>query len=169
MRPLLEAYDAAGVCETSPPPEEALDSVAGADLVVASPLARALESARHLIGSTNCRELMVDDLFREVDLPAPPANGPGFTLSPFLWVSILRSAWLLRLYPGKVPSPWGVWRRAVMAANRLDQLSADHGHVVLVGHSLFNYLIGRALLRRGWQSKVRAQAHWQSITFTGVA
>jgi broad specificity phosphatase PhoE len=166
MRALLAAYDAAGITSDEPP-RPVLEDVAGADLIIASPLARSRESAARLIGPTHCRNIVVDDLFREVDLPIPPAIGKGPRLSPFLWVVILRGLWLLRLYPGAVPSPRRVWRRAGAAADRLEQLSTGRQHVVLVGHSLFNFLIGRTLLRRGWHSDVRFQAHWQSTKFTG--
>lgn len=167
MPPLLDAYDAAGICATSPPPQEVLNHVASAAVIVASPLARARDSARLATASGDCRDIMIDDLFREVDLPVPPTRGPAIALSPFLWVLILRCAWLVRLLPGAVQSPRAVWARAVTAADRLDRLSVGHGHVVLIGHSLFNYLTGFALLRRGWRGKVRPQAHWQCTMFTG--
>ncbi len=166
MRDLLTAYDAAGITGDEPP-QPVLENVASADLIIASPLARSIESAARLVGSTRCDDILIEDLFREVDLPVPPKIGKGPRLSPFLWVMFLRGTWLLRLYPGSVPSPQQVWRRAGAAADRLEALSAGRQHVVLVGHSLFNFLIGRTLLQRGWRSDVRFQAHWQSINFTG--
>jgi hypothetical protein len=110
----------------------------------------------------------MDSAFREVDLPEPPGIRLGLALHPTLWVTGLRLLWFLRLRKGQVESPRGVWQRARESSGRLAVLADSHGHVVLVGHSLLNYLIGWMLIRQGWQGKPRFQGYWECISFIKV-
>jgi len=168
---VLKSYDETGIATDSRPPLQVVTDARAAAVVVCSPLQRSLESASRLFEGSTCtkfRQVKVDEAFREVDLPAPPGVGWRLTLYPMLWVMVLRILWLLRLHGGSVESPRGVWRRAHEAARRLVPLAQIHGHVVLVGHSLLNYLIAWVLVRQGWQGKPCFQGYWESISFNKV-
>ena len=165
---VLRGYDAVGIADDCLPLAEAVARIGAAGHVVCSPLRRSLESARRLVDQADaggCGGIRVDATFREVDLPEPPRLRMGVALHPAWWVVCLRALWLLRLHGGDVESPRRVWRRAGKAAARLAVLARSHGHVVLVGHSLLNYLIAWILVRRGWRGKPRFQGYWEVVTF----
>lgn len=165
---ILRGYDAAGIDDDCMPPSEAVACIGAAGQVVCSPLRRSRESAKRLFGeagSSGGGGVRVDPTFREVDLPEPPWLRVGVALHPAYWIVCLRVLWLLRLHRGNVESPRCAWKRAGKAADRLSVLARSHGHVVLVGHSLLNYLIARILVRRGWRGKPRFQGYWEHVTF----
>jgi broad specificity phosphatase PhoE len=156
MTQLLAAYDAAGIAEGSFPSEEVATLARQTALVVSSDLPRAMASAARLTGA---RAPVIDPMFRE---PVLPAVGLGKRLCapPALWVGVLRIFWLMRIQTGTVESPRAVWARAHAAATTLIALSLQHGRVMLVGHCLFNFLVGLILIRRGWLGPARLQGHW---------
>jgi broad specificity phosphatase PhoE len=165
---VLRNYDAVGIAADCVPPAEAVACIGAAGRVVCSPLRRSSESAQWLLDAANVGggdSVRVDPTFREVDLPEPPGLRCGVAMHPAWWVACLRMLWLLRLHGGNIESPRRVWKRASKAANRLAVLARSHGHVVLVGHCLLNYLIAWILVRRGWQGKPRFQGYWEQMTF----
>lgn len=168
MSHVLRSYDTAGIAADSVPSADALACFANARFVTCSPLPRARESARRLLCATHAYgdgHIPEDLTFREVELADPPQVFLDLTLHPSWWVGYLRMLWLLQLYGGKIESPRRVWQRAHEAADKLAALAQAHGHVVLVGHSLMNYLIAWCLIRQGWRGKPRFQNYWEQTSF----
>ncbi len=126
------------------PEENTLASVKELDpYIVSSALARAADSAQ-LLGATH---LSVSDTFNESELPHPRA----------LWISL---PWSVVVFACRVGWFFGYQtnasgrlideRRAVDAAQTLEAHAAHHRAVALVGHGIFNRLVSRALVARGW-------------------
>lgn len=147
LAPLARRYDACGVVDT--PPAATFDVITGHDVVVCSHLPRSLESAA-LLGIGEIAH--ADPLFAETAIPH--FDRGTVTLPIGIWVVVLRLFWLLGFSRNGEPLSIAK-RRAQQAAERLVVLAEGGKHVVLVGHGLFNYMIARALLRKGWAGPTR--------------
>ena len=161
MKRLLVEYDLAGIAQDSYPSNAVVARASEVDLIVCSDLPRSIASAAKLAGE---KQVVIDAIFREPELPVP-RFGWRLTAPPALWVGILRTLWLFRLVTGEVESPRAVWSRAQSAASTLICLSRERGVVMLVGHSLFNFLVGYILVRQGWSGSACFQGHWDSNTY----
>jgi len=156
MAEWCEAYDLAEICDL--PPERSLRLAAEADWIVTSTLPRAISSLAKLGRHAN----RIDAIYREVALPVMPLAFP--TLSPLLWLPLLRMMWLLG-YAGQVESYAEAKQRAVLAADRLIALSAE-GNVLLVGHGIMNKLIAGRLRHLGWLGEKHASSrYWSSAIY----
>ena len=57
--------------------------------------------------------------------------------------------------------------RTKQAADKLEALAAEHGAVLLAGHGLFNRLLAKKLINRGWNGpKSPASGHWGYGVYT---
>jgi broad specificity phosphatase PhoE len=161
LRSTARRYDEAGIRST-PRPSAALRRQAGAaGVIVCSRTRRAIESARIL---DRTREPLIDPLFREAGLPLH--SWVPLRLGFDTWVLIAGIAWFWGWATG-TESVAQARGRARTAARRLVQLSTHHRSVVLVGHGVFNALIGAELQHRGWQGPVwrPTAAHWEFATY----
>jgi broad specificity phosphatase PhoE len=151
-----EAYNSAPII-TDPLPEDALvGGIKRADYVVSSRLRRAIDSLELL-------EIEIDEknrLFNEAAIPA--LGGRLFKLKPAHWLALFRLLSLIGV---------GRWARTLRetkadarkAAERLSELSAQHDHIVLMGHGVMNWLIRKELKREGWGSEGReVHGNWGS-------
>jgi broad specificity phosphatase PhoE len=152
---LIENYDAAGIDLRHPPPAPLRRTARSAEVVLSSDLRRAVESARVLFPK---RRLRKNPLFREADIPR--TNPLPWQIDPLLWSLAARTVWFLGWSPDA--ESFAVARqRARLAARHLHELSARHGSVALVGHGVFNALIGWELRSEGWQGpRLLAGSYW---------
>ncbi len=129
--------------------------------VYCSDLRRAVDSASCLAAPA---KVNVDPMFREVGLGAPAA--PAFIRLPIgAWTTLARLAWFLRLVDGPESSD-RARSRARDAAARLDADARMYGHVVVVGHALFNVLMAAELRRLGWSGPRRpSHRFWAQTTY----
>lgn len=153
FRDWLKCYERAVVTELPPPDVSELAAVC--DHALCSDLPRSLTSAEGLAVSAS-----PDSLWRECSLPAPPLALPPLPTN--LWLLGLRLAWLAGYRAGG-ESFAQARLRAGRGADRLVELTREHGIVVLVGHGLFNRLLLRELRRRGWALVGRSGgAYWST-------
>ncbi|MGD8165537.1 histidine phosphatase family protein [Pantoea sp. FN0307] len=156
MAQWIASYDSALISDM--PPQRCIDLAAQAEIIVASPLPRALGSLEKL----GLRATYTDAIFREVALPVLPLATPA--LPPTLWLSLLRLLWLCG-YSGSVESFRHARQRARLAASQLISLS-EQGTVLLVGHGIMNKLIARELRRQGWLAEKHASSrYWSSAVY----
>ncbi|MEN5016912.1 histidine phosphatase family protein [Erwinia sp. Eh17-17] len=156
MAEWCEAYDLAEICDL--PPERSLRLAAEAQIIVTSTLPRARSSLAKLGKAPS----QVDALYCEVAMPVMSLNFPS--LPPLLWLPLLRAMWLCG-YAGQVESYTQARQRAILAAERLIQLSAE-GNVLLVGHGIMNKLIARRLRKLGWLGEKHASSrYWSSAIY----
>jgi len=140
----VEEYDTAPIHTESLPTQEIIVLVQSADVVLASTLSRASDSAKVLGVEVHEK----NELFNEADIPK--VNIPYVKLKPKSWLVILRLMLLLGL--GKKDTSLKASKaQAKEAAKRLVELSKEHEHIVLVGHGGMNWLIGKVLVKVGWK------------------
>jgi len=156
----VEAYDTAPIHIESLPSRETIVLVQSADVVVTSTLRRASDSAKVL--GVDVYEK--NELFNEADIPK--VNIPYLKLKPKSWLVILRLMLLLGI--GKKDASLKASKaQAKKAAQRLLEFSAEHEHVVLVGHGGMNWLIRQVLVKEGWKLEGKgSHENWGTTVLT---
>jgi broad specificity phosphatase PhoE len=153
-------YDRVGIDGDAAPPQRSRQLSAAANVIVASDLRRARESAASLAGT---RTVDLDSDLREAPLPA--SLGTSLKLPPGVWIVIARLAWLLNL-GGASESLAETRMRAARMADRLIARAAEHGSVMAVGHGMFNRFVARELRRLGWRGpRAMPGGYWSAAEF----
>ena len=132
----LARYDASPIV----PPSTPLPQY---DKVYCSTLLRARQTAALL--SAN----IVSDA-RLVEAPVPPLSFGRWRMKATHFVLVARLLWLLGVHR-EVESSAKAKARAATLAAWLEKTAKDEGQAVVVAHGFINHLIGKALIRRGWQ------------------
>ena len=140
-------YEEGGLKPDQAPPADLLQAVRSADIVFASTRERARQSA---VAITEGRAFVSDSLFIEAPLPSPPFPD-WFRLSPKWWGVLSRFWWAVFNYHDRQESVAEATNRARRAADQLIGEAEDDRVVVLIAHGYFNFMIGRALIARGWR------------------
>jgi len=136
-------YDLSGLEDGQCPPEALVRQVAQADIIYASTLPRAIETARSVARG---RPVTLDPMFVEAPLP-PPLPG---RFTPRHWGVFARTAWWLGHAPD-CESRGAAEARALRAARRL-ATEAGHGQTVaLFAHGWFNRMMRPVLKNAGWR------------------
>lgn len=122
---------------------------------LSSPLPRALSSLKTL----GCEPGLIDEVFREAELPA--FHIPGLRLSPFYWAALFRVLWLCGM-SGEVECVRMAKSRAVKAAELLvTAAKGSDGPVLLMGHGIMNRFIAKELIAAGWKEQTRpGKGYW---------
>lgn len=158
---LISAYDEAGLDQAwNRQRDRGLHT--GTDLyTLSSDLPRALETAMLCTGRQPDR---VSKIFREV--PLPRFKHAGWKLPGFLFMLLSRASW----YLGNMPSHERRARTFVRVRHAADELETEarqHDQVLLFSHGFFLWLLGRELIRRGWESdKHGPYRYLEQATFT---
>ena len=152
-------YDTAPIQQENQPPKETVAFTQNADVVLTSTLRRAIDSAEVL--GVEVHEQ--NSLFNEAGIPE--VKIPFLEFKPKTWLVILRGLLLLGL--GKKDTSLKVSKsQAREAAQMLLALSDNNESVVLVGHGGMNWLIGKALMREGWELEGKASnKNWGASIF----
>jgi broad specificity phosphatase PhoE len=140
LRGWIDRYNEAGVF--GEPPSDVLRCAGSMATIVSSSARRCVESALRLAPDRT----LVDDLFREADLPYPSWSYPK--LNPGTWAVLFRAAWALG-FSANAESFSAAKVRARLAATRLIELGRDTSSVLLIGHGIMNMLIAQQLLKLG--------------------
>ena len=140
-------YEVLGLLPGQSPPRMLMDFVERCGALVASTRLRSIESAEKLAQG---RDFAQEPLL--VEAPLPPPDWPTWIrLSPSLWGFIARVWWWFFDHHEGGETRGQAEVRADEAAAMLERL-AEHGEdVVVLAHGFFNFMIGRALKRRGWR------------------
>ncbi|KZN99812.1 histidine phosphatase family protein [Pseudobacillus badius] len=163
FRKWVDGYEAAGIIQEAAVPDEAKLKAKQAKLIVASTRCRSIQSAEKLESASF---ILSDPLFREADLPVSAFSFLHLKAPPSVWAVYCRCAWLLG-YKGDKESMKEAKERAVQASRRLMELAAQHEHVLLSGHGMFNQFIARELLKNGWKGEKRpGRRHWSCTSYT---
>lgn len=130
---------------------------------LSSPLPRALSSLKTL----GCEPGLIDEVFREAELPA--FHIPGLRLSPFYWAALFRVLWLCGL-SGEVECVRMAKSRAVKAAELLvTAAKGSDGPVLLMGHGIMNRFIAKELIAAGWKEQTRpGKGYWGAGVYSIV-
>ena len=155
----VKEYDTAPIHDKSLPSDTTITLAKSADVVLTSSLKRAIDSASVL----GLEVYEKNDLFNEATIPE--VSIPHLKLKPKVWLVMLRALLILGL--GKKDTSLKASKaQAKQAAQRLITLSAEHDHVVLVGHGGMNWLMGKELVKEGWVLEgKRSHEHWGVTVF----
>ncbi len=137
-------YDRAGLHPDERPPEGLVREAAGADLIYASTLQRAIHTAQMVAGG---REIITDPVFVEAPLPPPPIWGRR---RPGAWGVWARAAWMLGRNDGQ-ESRAHAEVRAEAAVATLTAQALRGQNVLLCAHGWFNRMMRPVLRRQGWR------------------
>lgn len=140
-------YEVMGLLPGQSPPKMLTAFVERCGVLVASTRLRSIESAEKLAqGRDFSREAML------IEAPLPPPNWPDWIrLKPSLWGFIARFWWWFFNHHEGQETRRQAEARAHEAAVMLERLAEQGEDVVVLAHGFFNFMIGRALKRRGWK------------------
>lgn len=136
-------YDASGLAPGQSPPPGLCELGAQADLVLASTLRRAVETAQAV---HSAKPIVQNDLFVEAALPPPPLPG---RYNPGAWGVLARAAWWCGM-SGEEESRREADARAHRAALFLIAKAETGENVLLLAHGWFNRMIRPHLRKQGW-------------------
>ncbi len=150
----VNEYNAAGLCPTSKPTEDAQNCANECNVIVCSVLPRSMESAKEFNGSIR----LSDPIFNEAGLPV--TNWKTIKLSPKAWAVTFRILWLLG-YSRNTESFRDAKIRASKAVEKLTKISQEYESVLFVGHGVYNRMLANELRRSGWLGpKNPGSKHW---------
>lgn len=140
-------YEVLGLLPGQTPPQALQDYVARAGLVFSSTRQRSIETA---IAVARGRDFASEALF--VEAPLPPPNLPSFVrMRPSYWGFLARVCWWFFNHHEGEETRHQAEKRAAAAADRLIAAAEAGQDVVVLAHGFFNFMVGRALRRRGWR------------------
>jgi broad specificity phosphatase PhoE len=154
----IRAYNASPLSELSKPALALQQLAQDCKFIVCSDLSRSIESAER-IGKDKI--LLKSPQFSEAGLPY--SNRVALRLPPLVWAAIFRVLWLLG-YASNAESYGSAKIRAKQALSELVQLSKEYGHIMYIGHGIFNRLIVKELLKNGWRGSKRPSREYWGFT-----
>lgn len=158
------SYAAAGLRHGATPPTAARRVADAVAIILTSDRSRAIESARSIAPG---RDLETSPLWREA--PLPDLTLVGLRWPTMLSLGISRLVWYWGIAAG-AESVTAACARAAVAATELEARCRTYGHVLLVGHGIFNRLVATVLRMRGWRGPRRLDAgYWTTATFAASA
>ncbi len=159
------AYDEGGLAHDQSPPESLVKLAQNADVIYASTLRRAQETAQALAGD---HAILSDP--RLVEAPLPPPPFAGIRLRPGPWGVLARISWWFGA-SGNMESRKHAELRADEAVDMLiAAATSDGGQRVLVcAHGWINRMMRPVLLSRGWRCIVDGgDSYWSTRQFEPI-
>jgi broad specificity phosphatase PhoE len=140
-------YEVLGLLPGQSPPPVLRGFVERCGALISSTRQRSIESAEKLAQG---REFVRDAML--IEAPLPPPNWPAWVkLSPSMWGFLARVWWWYFNHHEGQETRRQAEARADQAAQMLERIAAQGEDVVVLAHGWFNFMIGRALKRRGWK------------------
>jgi broad specificity phosphatase PhoE len=155
-------YEVLGITPGQTPPAALTAFVQASGTLVTSTRLRSIESAQLLAPG---REFARHEVL--IEAPLPPPRWPGWIrLSPRIWGFLARFWWwFFNHHEGQETRDQAI-RRAEEAATLLADAAERGQDVVVLAHGFFNYMIGRALRRRGWRLTLsEGYKYWSTRRF----
>ena len=111
------------------------------------------------------REFARHDLLIEAPLPPPPWPS-WIRLSPRIWGFLARFWWWFFNHHEGQETRRQAERRAEEAATLVAEVAESGRDVVVLAHGFFNFMVGRALRRRGWRmTRSEGYKYWSTRRF----
>ena len=156
-------YDAGGLAETQKIPKKVTKLAAAADVIISSPLRRAVESAERVAGRPP------DEIWPELveaALPSPPL-GP-LKLRPKTWGTYSRIVWYWGWSDG-MESHTAARARAERICDKLNVEASGGRMVFITAHGWFNRMVKGSLKKRGWKCvSQNGDLHWSFRRFERI-
>jgi len=137
-------YDRDGLAPDQSAPEALIEAAGEANIIFASTLPRAIETAQNVAGG---KPIVQDSVFVEAPLPPPPVWGKR---TPRAWGVWARIAWWLGRANGQ-ESRQQAELRAEAAVATLTSHALRGENVILLAHGWFNRMMRPVLRRAGWR------------------
>jgi len=156
------SYEVGGIVPGQIPPQTLSAFAAACGIIVSSSRLRSVESTQVLAPG---REFTRHDEMVEAPLPPPP--WPGWVrLSPKIWGFFARFWWWFFNHHDGQETRHAAETRAERVAVMLEGLAGQGQNVLVVAHGFFNFMVGRALRRRGWrQTRSEGYKYWSTRRF----
>jgi broad specificity phosphatase PhoE len=155
-------YEVLGILPGQVPPVKLAQFAARAGTLVCSTRQRSIESAGALAGD---RQVIQHDVLVEAPLPPPPWPR-WIRFSPSVWGFLARVWWWFFNHHEGQETRAAAEARADRAAELLITYAEPGEDVVVLAHGFFNFMIGRALRRRGWRLKSsEGYKYWSTRRF----
>lgn len=140
-------YETRGLLPGQTPPAALQRWSLHAGVLIASTRPRAIESAQAVAGGRDfAREPIL------VEAPLPPPDFPDFIrLTPRMWGVVARTWWWFFNHHEGQETRDQALARSEAAAAFLEAPALAGQDVVVLAHGFFNFMVGRALGRRGWR------------------
>lgn len=150
----IQRYDLSDISNDMPP-EASRVLARKARMTVSSSLPRAISSVTAL----NVEPEIVDDVFREAELPVYLI--PVVKLSPFSWVAFFRLIWFCGM--SKETESFAMAKKR---ARRAADILVNHASILMMGHGMMNQFIAKALTSLGWKERDRVgKGYWEAGVF----
>ncbi len=154
-------YEVGGLAPDQHPPQEVIDFVAKADVVITSTRLRAIESAR-IVGPD--REFT--QYAALIEAPLPPPRWPFVRLSPKVWGFWARFHWWYFNHHEGQETRRQAEARVDEIVGMLTAWTDEGKDVAVVAHGFLNFMLGRALKSRGWRmTKSKGFKYWSTRRF----
>lgn len=153
-------YDEGGIVPDQKVPGIIKKYAAEADVIISSPLRRAVESAE--LASGRKPDIILDDLI-EAALPSP--NMGPLKLGPKSWGTLSRIIWYVG-WSGGMESHVDARLRAEKMCDILAEHASGGKLVLVTAHGWFNRMLKGSLKQRGWKCvKQNGDLHWSHRRF----
>ena len=153
-------YDEGGLTPGQDAPQIIKDLARQADIVIASPLLRAVETATLAKGAAPDR---LEPLMVEAGLPPP--NLGYLRLKPPTWGVLARICWMMGFF-GEVESQTQARKRAEQAAAVLSEETSGGKMLFVAAHGWYNRMMRKPLKRYGFVcTEDHGDLHWSYRRF----
>ncbi len=147
-------YDRSGLIESQQPPERLIEIARQADVIFASTLPRAIETAEAVAGG---KAILKDPVFIEAPMPPPKLWGKR---RPTNWGVWARISWWLGVRDGQ-ESRQQAELRAEAAVATLSARALRGERVLVCAHGWFNRMMRPVLYAQGWRCvEDHGDAYW---------
>lgn len=153
----VKSYDEMGILQEPVVPLDTIRKCQDSSVIITSSLVRAVESTRVLLSGIE-KKTIQSKMFREAELPIIDGIPSFIRLKPSCWAFLFRFLWMAG-YGGKKETFRQARRRAEKASGTLMEYARIHGKVVVVGHGIFNRMVAKALIKKGWQGEYPPGRH----------
>lgn len=153
----VKSYDRMGILQEPVVPLDTIRKCQESSVIITSSLVRAVESARLLVSGIE-KKTIQSKMFREAELPVIEGIPSFIRLKPDSWAVLFRVLWMAG-YGGKNETFPQARRRAEKASDTLMEYARIHGKVAVVGHGIFNMMIAKELIKKGWHGEYPPSRH----------
>ena len=160
FRDWWQKYDAGGIIPDQKVPKKIRAYAAQADIIISSPLPRAIEST---IAASGKHPDLIDHDLVEAALPSP--NMGPLKMGPKGWGTLSRVVWYVG-WSGGMESHSDARARAERMCDKLADQAAGGKMVFVTAHGWFNRMLKGSLKGRGWKCvKQNGDLHWSHRRF----
>ncbi|MGJ8528437.1 histidine phosphatase family protein [Maritalea sp.] len=157
---VIRAYETGDLAEDSTPPNLAVNSANAVNAHFCSDLERAKTSCKRLGLDQN---VSIDPMFSEAGMPF--TEGRILRLPILMWSILFRLGWLFGFHANAMPFR-EIKLRAAQAVDLLIEAAEQHQDILLVGHGIFNRLIGSELDKRHWTLiAANGEGYWSQTVY----